>query len=1082
MATSSWALRPRAGAALATLGLAVLIAGAPAGAQTLQVGFSQSLRGGVTTDTVSIVSSERDEIAGEARIQMPRGARVNRAFLYSGLIRADTTLAVPAGPTGFTRRVVLGDTARFGSETERVLQGMPDFSAGVFSVFKTDVTAAVRAVTGASAAGGLVRVPLRERGDAHYNHTNYPQYLGHTLVVVYDLDYAPLRSVVVFEGAANAGFTSPSLRLPAAAANRCGAMATSREEPFAASVAVHWEYTGCEENSAVVVNGMTLTSLAGGADDWDQPNDMSLPRPPVGTVPAAQVVNACSLATAALGTGGSFGGAEGGTGVAAGAPVGLDGDAITGAHTPTSRLDDELYDFRRVIRDGDSTVSFGFQGNGDELLSVITLQMLGRVSLTDADGDNYADTAEGDCNTDTDGDGVLDYLDPDSDNDCLPDAMESSAGRTVATVPGSADANCAMSPNGPVCDTRVGQCTCRSNSDCRGTRPFCNTTSRSCDPCTTNAQCATISAAAPLCLTTGASAGSCVQCTATDVSACPSNRRLCDPATSACVGCVTSANCQTPGLPVCDTTARVCRACNTATQASDCPSAALPVCAGAGVNAGNCVACTPDPGGMRGSCADATPLCTTDLAAPNVCVGCNTHGDCAGATPLCDRTTRRCRACTAADCTGATPVCATSGTSTGRCVECTEAQTGACVAPSVCNPATNACVGCTSNADCRDPSRPICNTTNNTCRACDAMSAADCTGPTPACATSGDNAGRCVECTAARAGACTGATPLCNTVTNRCVGCLTDTDCSGATPVCDTTTRACRACRASDCSGARPVCATEGANAGRCVECATGMTAACAAPTVCNTTANMCVGCTANTDCRDPSRPICNTTDNTCRACDAMNAADCTGDRAVCATSGPNQGQCVQCTAERATACAMGFQCDPATNQCVGCLSNADCREPNAPVCNPSTRVCRPCDVTIATDCTGATPVCLASGANAGRCVECSAARAGACAGERPFCDDANNRCVACNTDADCGKGRRCNATDRRCETDPNYRPDAGTPVVDAGMDAGMSPSNQLAGDGCGCRAPGRAGTSAASLWALASFALFATTRRRRRE
>ena len=47
MATSSWARRPRVGAALSALGFAAFFAGVPAGAQTLQVGFSQSLRGGV---------------------------------------------------------------------------------------------------------------------------------------------------------------------------------------------------------------------------------------------------------------------------------------------------------------------------------------------------------------------------------------------------------------------------------------------------------------------------------------------------------------------------------------------------------------------------------------------------------------------------------------------------------------------------------------------------------------------------------------------------------------------------------------------------------------------------------------------------------------------------------------------------------------------------------------------------------------------------------------------------------------------------------------------------------------------------
>ncbi len=495
-------------------------------AQTLRPTISESFRGGVAVDGWAVVSSRTDEVPGVFRIRLPRGARVRQAVLYDVVQMHGTGFPVAAGPAGSPRRVTLG---RMGAQFVRNLEGMPDqVLTNTYGLWRNDVTTQVRAVVGAAATGGIVEVPATERGDEHYNHTAYPQYLQHQLVVLYDHDAAPVRTVVVYEGLMVTGNMSMNLPLPVPAANRCP-MGSTRGEPFAASVGIGWEYTGSEEDTTITVNGMNLTTLAGGADDWDQLADMSVPRP--ASVPSAQFAN--GLATAALGTVGSFGGAEPSMGVAVGSPLGVDGDAVLGAHSPASRRDDELYDFRGFVPDGASSVTIGITGNANEVLSSVVVQMLGRLGAADADGDGHTDAVEGDCTTDTDADGTPDYLDADSDNDCLPDRTETAASRTNPATPAAPDANCVTLGLGATCDTTRGVCGCATNADCRAaTRPICDPTVRQCIPCTTDATCAAVSAATPACVTTGANAGACVQCVTN--AHCPSTAPVCDATTSRC--------------------------------------------------------------------------------------------------------------------------------------------------------------------------------------------------------------------------------------------------------------------------------------------------------------------------------------------------------------------------------------------------------------------------------------------------------------------------------------------------------------------------------------------------------------------
>lgn len=104
-------------------------------------------------------------------------------------------------------------------------------------------------------------------------------------------------------------------------------------------------------------------------------------------------------------------------------------------------------------------------------------------------------------------------------------------------------------------------------------------------------------------------------------------------------------------------------------------------------------------------------------------------------------------------------------------------------------PEPDAQLGCSSSAQCTQP-KAVCMVEQSTCVQCTDAERGACTGDTPAC---GDDH-TCVACTAADRGACTGPTPVCGSE-NTCVQC-TAADvgaCAGTTPVCggDNTCRTC---------------------------------------------------------------------------------------------------------------------------------------------------------------------------------------------------------------------------------------------------------------------------------------------------
>ncbi|MEI8255067.1 MAG: MYXO-CTERM sorting domain-containing protein [Deltaproteobacteria bacterium] len=518
-----WTPRVALAAALGALGAVSTASGAHA--QTLRTVINDTLRGGVTVDGWGVASTETALSSGVFHLRIPAGSQVRRAVLITATMAG--TQVMPPGPAGNPRVVVLGT----GSSSQTIpIEGMPTDSVlsatyGFYwGEWTTDVTTVVDQYAGAS-PGGEFTVPVAERGDHATTFPQYPYLLGHSLVVEYDNPSAPLRNVVLYAGAANAGFvTSTPLPLPSPVANNCPPT-SPRSEPFAASLGIHFEWNGSEEDQPVSVNGMLITSHAGGSDDSDTPS------------------------TAAMGifsgltTTGSFGGADPTATTAIGAPAGLENDELLGPPTlPPGRLDDELYDFRPIIADGATSVTFAYSTTGvadDQMVGSLVIQTLARDSTDDADRDGVSDTIEGNCTVDTDADGTPDYLDLDSDNDCLPDAMDSGAARTSDTMPGAPDANCAHGAVRMTCDRSVGRCVCASDVQCGDATPVCNAGTRACEACVLDAQCASVSAETRLCVTSGAGLGRCVGCrTAAD---CATDRPVCDAVTMRCVAATTDA-------------------------------------------------------------------------------------------------------------------------------------------------------------------------------------------------------------------------------------------------------------------------------------------------------------------------------------------------------------------------------------------------------------------------------------------------------------------------------------------------------------------------------------------------------------
>ncbi len=302
-------------------------------------------------------------------------------------------------------------------------------------------------------------------------------------------------------------------------------------------------------------------------------------------------------------------------------------------------------------------------------------------------------------------------------------------------------------------------------------------------------------------------------------------------------------------------------------------------------------------------------------------------------------------------CSGAagTPACDAAGI----CAICSATNASGCpLAMPVCDVPLNTCVGCLSNANCASPT-PICDTTALTCRACNPAKP-DCSAPTPLCdQTAGSaNDGDCVLCLS-NADCSNASIPRCNAA-NVCVQCLSAADCGGDSPVCDAA-GTCTACASdADCVGSAngPACEVWGA----CGQCSSTNASQCTGgDAICDFPSGTCVSCEFNTDCTSAAAPACDTTTHLCQPC--ATDADCAGNLGgpVCETApGLKQGSCVLCAADTDCTNPATPVCDTVSNQCVGCLTSANCAAPTA-VCSP-TEICVGC--LTSANCSGATPAC----------------------------------------------------------------------------------------------------------------------------
>ena len=137
----------------------------------------------------------------------------------------------------------------------------------------------------------------------------------------------------------------------------------------------------------------------------------------------------------------------------------------------------------------------------------------------------------------------------------------------------------------------------------------------------------------------------------------------------------------------------------------------------------------------------------------------------------------------------------------------------------------------------------------------------------------------------------------------------------------------------------------------------------------------------------------------------------------LCATSGPNQGQCVVCVTDASCAGATPV-CDPDANDCVQCTpTNHDACNEATPVCDAKSSACVPCDGDLGSGTTAAcsdvdAPYCFLGGSSLGECGQCSSDAD--CGGHPagPACDTTSGTCGprVCHSDVDCAEDAWCNA------------------------------------------------------------------------
>lgn len=147
-------------------------------------------------------------------------------------------------------------------------------------------------------------------------------------------------------------------------------------------------------------------------------------------------------------------------------------------------------------------------------------------------------------------------------------------------------------------------------------------------------------------------------------------------------------------------------------------------------------------------------------------------------------------------------------------------------------------------------------------------------------------------------------------------------------------------------------------------------------------------------------------------------------------------GECVACIADRDCKDPDTPRCDSALHRCVGCGGDLDCAEnetcvprtrtcvmrcaegsaehtcpDSAPTCDEVARLCVQCKSD--QDCRAITDDGDYCESASGRCVHCTDDRQ--CPATEPRCDQVQHRCAQCSTSRDCPAGRACDPLTLRC-------------------------------------------------------------------
>ena len=483
-----------------------------------------------------------------------------------------------------------------------------------------------------------------------------------------------------------------------------------------------------------------------------------------------------------------------------------------------------------------------------------------------------------------------------------------------------------------------------------------------------------------------------------------------------CVECTSSASCTDPSRPVCDLLSRTCVQC---TSTSQCSSG---VCSPGHV----CVECTSNSRcAGRGTYIDF--ICSTyagnerELLLMNTCAECVVNSDCPYRMVCGSDNT--CQCSSDAHCDSPQPYC-----SNGRCQECVGSSVGSSdgssvEGSSVCSdlfggggrcllkgPMSEVyrCVECMDSSDCGGAAcvDGSCSCVSNGCadgmycdkatqRCVGCLRDSDCTSnEAPYCSEDGE----CVQCTGESVSCrkeTTVGTVVCNgefgTCEPMCDG--SDEDCLSETrPYCDAVTGHCTSCRNDqDCENIDPLapfCMSGEVNGvpmvPRCVQCLED--GQCESGLVCNHQ-NLCSSCSTSDDC--PSdRPLCSPDVRTCVACDDEAGLFCPKERPICAA-----GQCLGC--EYDSDCGSVLKCDQETNRCELCLAHEDCAAiygDSRPFCSYPHGTCLECRGS--KDCSEQFPVC-----SNGVCVQCTTDME---CEEAGICDVASGVCVECMDNSQC--------------------------------------------------------------------------------